>query len=113
MVTYGVNYNDSPITELREKEGMEQPITYYDPSIAICAAEFVTGDLFPKWKNQLLITALKDQEIRRLVIEGDRLISQEVILKGMGRVRDVKIGPDGALYVLTNSPDVLLRITPQ
>jgi glucose/arabinose dehydrogenase len=113
VITYGVNYDGSPITELREKEGMEQPITYYDPSIAICAAEFVTGDLFTKWENQLLITALKDQEIRRLVIDGDQLISQEVILKGMGRVRDLKIGPDGALYVLTNSPDALLRITPQ
>lgn len=113
VITYGVNYNGSPITPLREKEGMEQPITYYDPSIAICAAEFITGNLFPKWKNQLLITALKDQEIRRLVIEGDNLISQEVIMKGMGRVRDVKIGPDGALYVLTNAPDALLRITPK
>ncbi len=113
IITYGVNYNDSPITSLTAKEGMEQPLTYYDPSIAICAAEFVTGDLFAKWKNQLLITALKDQEIRRLVIEGDQVLSQEVILKGMGRVRDVKIGPDGALYVLTNGPDALLRITPQ
>lgn len=113
VITYGVNYNNSSITGLRAKEGMEQPLTYYDPSIAICAAEFVTGDLFPKWKNHLLITALKDQEIRRLVIEGDQVLSQEVILKGMGRVRDVKIGPDGALYVLTNSPDALLRITPQ
>lgn len=113
VITYGVNYDDSPVTSLREKEGMEQPITYYDPSIAICAAEFVTGDLFPKWKNQLLITALKDQEIRRLVIEGDQVLSQEVILKGMGRVRDAKIGPDGALYVLTNSTDAMLRITPQ
>jgi len=113
VITYGVNYNDSPITSQTAKEGMEQPLTYYDPSIAICAAEFVTGDLFSKWKNQLLVTALKDQEIRRLVIEGDQVLSQEVILKGMGRVRDVKIGPDGALYVLTNGPDALLRITPQ
>ena len=112
VITYGVNYNDSPITSLTAKEGMEQPLTYYVPSIAICAAEFVTGDLFTKWKNQLLVTALKDQEIRRLVIDGDKVISQEVILKGMGRVRDVKIGPDGALYVLTNGPDALLRITP-
>lgn len=112
VVTYGVNYNDSPITDRREKAGMEQPITFYDPSIAICAAEFVTGNLFPAWQNHLLVTALKDQEIRRLVLNGDQLVSQEVILKGMGRVRDAKIGLDGALYVLTNAPDALLRITP-
>jgi glucose/arabinose dehydrogenase len=68
--------------------------------------------MFPKWTNNLLITALKDQEIRRLVIEGDKVLSQEVIIKGIGRVRDVKIGPDGAMYVLTNSPDALLRVTP-
>lgn len=112
IITYGVNYDDSPITSLRAKEGMEQPLIYYDPSIAICAAEFVVGNVFPKWTNNLLITALKDQEIRRLVIDGDKVLSQEVIIKGIGRVRDVKIGPDGALYVLTNSPDELLRVTP-
>ncbi|MEB2786606.1 PQQ-dependent sugar dehydrogenase [Algoriphagus persicinus] len=113
LITYGVNYDGTPVSELREKEGMEQPLTYWDPSIAVCAAEFVQSNLFPKWENQLLVTALKDQEIRRLVIQGDEVISQEVILKGMGRVRDVKFGLDGALYVLTNSPDALLRITPE
>lgn len=113
VITYGVNYDGSPVSALKEKEGMEQPITYYDPSIAVCAAEFVKGNKFPKWQNNLLITALKDQEIRRLVVNGGKLVSQEVILKGMGRVRDVKFGPDGSLYVLTNSPDALLRITPQ
>jgi aldose sugar dehydrogenase len=112
VITYGVNYDDSPVTSLTAKEGMEQPLTYYDPSIAICAAEFIYGNMFPKWTNNLLITALKDQEIRRLVIDGEKVLSQEVIIKGIGRVRDVKIGPDGAMYVLTNSPDALLRVTP-
>ncbi len=112
-ITYGVNYDGSTITDQTHKEGMEQPITYWTPSIAICAAEFVTGDLFSKWKHNLLVTALKDQEIRRLVLKGEEVLSQEVILKGMGRVRDVKVGPDGALYVLTNSPDALLRVSPQ
>ncbi len=112
VITFGVNYDDSPITSLTAKEGMEQPLTYYDPSIAICAAEFIYGNVFPKWTNNLLITALKDQEIRRLVVDGDKVLSQEVIIKGIGRVRDVKIGPDGAMYVLTNSPDELLRVTP-
>lgn len=112
VITFGVNYDDSPITSVTAKEGMEQPLIYYDPSIAICAAEFVYGNVFPKWTNNLLITALKDQEIRRLVVDGDKVLSQEVIIKGIGRVRDVKIGPDGALYVLTNSPDQLLRVTP-
>ena len=113
IITYGVNYNGSVITDQTQKAGMEQPLTYWTPSIAVCAAEFVTGNLYTKWQNNLLITALKFEELRRLVIDGDRVVDQEILLKGYGRVRDVKIGPDGALYVLTNSPDALLRIVPQ
>lgn len=113
VITYGVNYDGSIISNQTHKEGMEQPLTYWVPSIAVCAAEFVTGDLFSKWKNNLLVTALKDEEIRRIIVDGDRVVEQEVVLKGYGRVRDVKVGPDGALYVLTNEPDALLRIVPQ
>ena len=113
VVTYGVNYDGSIISKQSQKEGMEQPLTYWTPSIAVCAAEFVTGNRFPKWKNNLLITALKFEELRRLVIDGNRVIEQEILLKGYGRVRDVKVGPDGALYLLTNSPDALLRVLPQ
>ncbi len=112
IISYGVNYNKSIITPYTEKEGMEQPIRYYDPSIAICAAEFVIGDLFKKWENDLLVTALKYQEIRRLKVDGKNILEEEIIMKGMGRVRDVKIGPDQAIWVLTNAPDQLLRITP-
>lgn len=111
-ITYGVNYDGSVISNDTMKVGMEKPLTYWTPSIAVCAAEFVKGSLFPKWQNNLLVTALKFEELRRLVIDGDRVKEQEILLKGYGRVRDVKVGPDGALYVLTNSPDALLRITP-
>ena len=92
---------------------MESPITYWTPSIAVGAIEFVTSKRFPRWENNLLVGALAFQELRRLVIDGDRVLEQEILLKGYGRVRDVKIGPDDALYVLTNGPDELLRITPQ
>lgn len=112
LVTYGINYDSTIISKDTAKAGMEQPITYWTPSIAICAAEFVQHSLFPQWQNNLLVTALKFEELRRLVIDDDKVIEQEILLKGYGRVRDVKIGPDGALYVLTNAPDALLRITP-
>ena len=112
VITYGIDYNGSIISNETQKEGMEQPVTYWTPSIAVSAITFVTGKRFPKWQNNLLVTALKYEEVRRLVIEGDKVLEQEVLLKGYGRVRDVKIGPDGALYVLTNSPDALLRVTP-
>jgi glucose/arabinose dehydrogenase len=113
VITYGVDYSGSVISNDTLKEGMEQPITYWTPSIAVSAIEFVNGERFTRWKNNLLVAALAFQELRRLVIEGDRVIEQELLLKGYGRVRDVKMGPDGALYVLTNGPDELLRITPQ
>jgi glucose/arabinose dehydrogenase len=78
----------------------------------VSAIEFVNSPLFPRWQNNLIVTALKFEEVRRLVIDGARVSEQEILLKGYGRVRDVKFGPDGALYVLTNTPDGLLRITP-
>lgn len=113
VITYGIDYDGSIISTDTAKEGMEQPITYWTPSIAVCATEFVTSGKFPLWKNNLLVTALAFQEIRRLVIDGDKVIEQELLMKGHGRVRDVKFGQDGALYVLTNAPDALLRIIPQ
>lgn len=111
-ITYGIDYDGSIITNDTAREGMEQPITKWTPSIAVSAIEFVTSPRFPKWKNNLIVTALAFQEIRRLVIDGDRVLSQELLIKGYGRVRDVKFGPDGAMYVLTNEPDAVLRITP-
>jgi glucose/arabinose dehydrogenase len=113
VITYGIDYDGSIISKDTAKTGMEQPVTYWTPSIAVSAIEFVNSPLFPRWQNNLIVTALKFEEVRRLVIDGDRVTEQEILLKGYGRVRDVKIGPGGALYLLTNTPDALLRITPQ
>lgn len=113
IITYGIDYSGKIISNDTAKEGLEQPITYWTPSIAVCALEFVTGNRFPKWQNNLLVTALGFQELRRLVIDGDKVLEQELLMKNQGRVRDVKIGPDGALYVLINAPDAVLRILPE
>jgi glucose/arabinose dehydrogenase len=113
IVTYGIGYDDKIISKLTEKEGIDKPITYWTPSIAASSIEFVTGPLFPKWENNLIVTALAFQEVRRLVIDGDKVKEQEILLKGYGRIRDVKMGPDGALYILTNAPDALFRVTPE
>jgi aldose sugar dehydrogenase len=113
VITYGIDYNGEIVSELTEKEGMEQPVTYWTPSIAVSAIDFCASPLFPKWKSNLLVGALAFQELRRLVLDGERVAEQEILFKSMGRVRDVKFGPDGALYVLTNGPDRVLRITPQ
>ncbi len=113
VVTYGIDYDGSIISEDTAKKGMEQPITYWTPSIAVSAIEFVNSTRFPSWQNNLVVTALKFEEVRRVVVDGDRVAEQEILLKGYGRVRDVKFGPDGALYLLTNTPDAVLRVTPQ
>jgi glucose/arabinose dehydrogenase len=112
VITYGMNYNGTPITGITAKEGLEQPIIHWTPSIAVCGIDFYEGDKFPKWKNNLFVTALAQQELRRLVIDGHRVVSQEVLFKNIGRVRDVHSGPDGYLYVTFNKPDRIARLEP-
>jgi glucose/arabinose dehydrogenase len=112
-ISYGINYDGKIITEFTHKPGMEQPNLYWRPSIAVCGLDFYTGDLFAKWKNKLLVGALKYEEVRLLDIEGDRVTHDEVILKGQGRVRDVQTGPDGAIYVVLNDPGTVLKLMPK
>jgi len=112
IITYGHNYDGTSITDLEAKDGMEQPIHYYKPSIAICGMDYYIGELFSKWKNHLLVTALKYEEVRLLDVKNNRILHDEVILKNAGRVRDVTCGPDGAIYVVLNDPGTVLRLTP-
>lgn len=112
VITYGWNYNGTIITEETRRSGMEQPVVYWRPSTAVCGLDFYRSDLFEKWENRLLVGALKYEEVRLLNIEGDRVMHQEIILKGQGRVRDVSTGPDGAIYVVLNKPGTVLRLTP-
>ncbi len=112
VITYGINYNGTPITDKTEAPGMEQPVIQWTPSIAVCGLDFYEGDAFPAWKHNLLVGALAHEEVRRVVIEGDKVASQEVILKNQGRVRDVASGPDGYIYVALNGPDRVIRLVP-
>jgi aldose sugar dehydrogenase len=91
---------------------MEQPNLYWKPSIAVCGLDFYNGKMFPKWQNRLLVGALKYEEVRLLQIHEDRVIHEETIVKNLGRVRDVQTGPDGAIYIVLNNPDKVIRLTP-
>lgn len=102
VITYGMNYNGKPISAITKKEGMEQPKHYWVPSIAVCGIDFYEGGVFPKWKNNLMVGGLASQELHRLVIEGDKVVKDEILMKNQGRVRDVANGPDGYLYVVLN-----------
>ncbi len=110
VITHGMEYSGAPITDLTHKEGMEQPITYWVPSLGVCGMNFYTGNLFPKWKNHIFMTSLAGQDLRRLEIQEGKVVAQETLFKNIGRVRHVVTGPDGALYVML--PTRVGRIAP-
>lgn len=106
-ITYGIEYSGGPITGgIQQKDGMEQPRYYWDPVIAPSGMLFYTGDLFPAWKGNLFIGGLASQQLTRLTIDGERVVDEEHLLTDMAqrdRIRNVRQGPDGALYLLTDS----------
>lgn len=108
VITYCVNYGfGTKIGDgITAKDGMEQPIYYWDPSIAPSGMMFYTGDQFPEWQGDLFIGALKYQLLVRLELDGDRIVSESRIVDGdIGRVRDVRQGPDGYIYLLNDQDD--------
>ena len=110
VITYGMEYSGRAITDLTAKPGMEQPVTYWTPSLAVCGINFYAGDKFPKWKNHLFVTSLAAEELRRLELKDGKVVAQEVLFKNLGRIRHVIGGPDGALYVLLR--DRIVRLVP-
>ena len=111
-ITYGINYNGKPITDKTALPGMEQPVHYWVPSIAVCGIDFYQGDQFPLWQNNLLVGGLASEQLHRLVIEDGKVVHDEIILKGKGRIRDVNTGPDGLVYLALDSGS-LLRLRPR
>ena len=115
VITYGANYGiGTKIGEGTRKEGMAQPLHYWVPSIAPSGMVFYTGDKFARWKGDLFVGALRDQMLVRLKLDGEKVVKEERLLKGaLGRIRDVRAGPDGLIYVLTDEAHgVLARLEP-
>lgn len=115
VITYGRDYSGLRIGEGTTKAGLEQPIYYWDPSIAPSGAAFYTADLVPEWKGNLFVGALAGQAVHRLALDGEKIVGEEVLLADLGqRIRDVRQGPDGALWLLTDDRDGrVLRVRPQ
>ncbi|TNF45232.1 PQQ-dependent sugar dehydrogenase, partial [bacterium] len=109
-----VHYSGQKIGVGTHKEGMEQPLYYWDPSIAPSGMAFYTGDEIPSWKGNLLVGALAGRMLVRLELKGKEIVKEERILKELGeRIRDVRQGPDGVLYLLTDaSRGRILRVEP-
>jgi len=112
VISYGINYNGTKFTELTHKEGMAQPVTYWVPSIAPCGMTFVDSDRYPGWKNNILIGSLRFQYLERVELDGEKVVEQEKLLEGIGRVRNVRVGPDGFIYVAAESPGFIVRLLP-
>lgn len=116
LVTYGEEYSNEPIEgAVTDREGYEPPVYYWDPVIAPSGAQFYTGDAFPEWQGSLFIGGLKDGRLVRLTIENNRVTGEEHLLGERGqRIRDVREGPDGALYIVTDEAEgELWKLTPR
>lgn len=114
VITYGIDYSGAKIGEGTSKAGMEQPLFYWDPSIAPSGAAFYTGQAWPAWKNSLFVGALAGQMLIRLSTQGEKVTGEERLLTDLGeRIRDVRQGPDGFLYLLADdSSGKILRVRP-
>ena len=115
-IAYGIEYRGGPITgDITAKNGMEQPLYYWDPVIGPSGMVFYTADLFPAWKGSLFIGGHATNDLVRLSLDGEKVIGEERLLKDLkARIRDVRQGPDGALYLLTDSANAqLLKLVPK
>ncbi len=99
VITYGINYSGSKITDETSRDGMEQPITYWVPSIAPCGMAFISNSKYKGWDGNLIVGSLKFAYLVRLVIRDNKVVKEEKIAEGIGRVRNVEMGNDGYLYV--------------
>ncbi len=114
VIGYGIDYSGAKLHDSATKDGMEQPVHYWVPSIAPSGMAFYASTKFPEWKNSLFVGALAGQHLARLTLSGDRVVAEEKLLIDLGqRIRDVRQGPDGFMYVLTDDRNgKLFRVAP-
>jgi len=111
-VSYGINYDGTILTGDSVRAGMEPPKYQWTPSIAPCGMTFVTGDRFKNWSNNMLVGSLRFDYIERVVVDGDRVVHTEKLAEGIGRVRNVVMGPDGLVYIGLEEPGMIVRLVP-
>ncbi len=111
-VSYGLNYDGTTYTNVLERDDVNPPILYWTPSIAPSGMDFIKSDLYPGWENQLLVGSLRFKYLNLCMLDGEKVISEETLLKNIGRVRDVKTGPDGYIYISVEYPGRIYRLVP-
>jgi glucose/arabinose dehydrogenase len=115
LVTTGINYDGTPITDKKSAPGFESPVVDWTPSIAASEIEFYHGDKFPRWKHQLFVGSLATQKFIRIVLHEGRVTHYEEVFKNLGRIRDIKTSPDGLLYLALENigkPGRIVRLVP-
>jgi len=112
IITYGINYIGTKITDFTYKEGMDQPVWHWTPSIAVCGIQFYAGEAFKPWQNNLLAASLKFERLHRVVIENGEKVDEEIIFDAGSRVRDVEVGPGGLIYVALENPGRIVQLSP-
>jgi glucose/arabinose dehydrogenase len=113
LVSYGKNYDGSIISSDPVMEGVDDPLHYWDPSIAPSGMTFVTSDLYPFWQGNLLVGSLKFKYLARLELNGDQVVDEEKMFEGIGRVRAIIQGPDGLIYFSVEKPGMVLKLIPE
>jgi aldose sugar dehydrogenase len=111
-ITYGINYNGKIMSDKTAMPGMEQPLLYWIPSIAPSGMAFVQGNRYKGWKGNLLAGSLRFKYLNRCVIENGKIVKEELLLKNIGRLRDVRMGPDGFIYVAVENPGYIFKLIP-
>ena len=113
VISFGINYDGTVLTPDTAKVGMEQPQTYYVPSIAPCGTCFVTGDKYKGWEGNILIGSLRFRNLERVELKDNKVVHKETLLYDIGRMRNVEMGPDGYIYVGLESPGMIIRLVPE
>ncbi|MBC3757592.1 PQQ-dependent sugar dehydrogenase [Hyunsoonleella sp. SJ7] len=112
VISHGINYSGTTFTDITEKDGMEQPVFYWVPSIAPCGFAIVASDKYPDWEGNLLVGSLKFEYLERLILKENKVIKREKLFEGIGRLRNVKQAPDGFVYVAVEGKGIF-RIVPK
>jgi glucose/arabinose dehydrogenase len=112
VISYGINYSGSKFTDETSRPGMEQPVYYWTPSIAPCGMDFVTGNKYPEWEGHLLVGSLKFNYVELVKLDGEQVIGREKIAEDIGRVRNVKMGPDDYVYIAIEGQGIV-RLLPK
>lgn len=112
VITYGINYNGKPISNMTAKDGMAQPIHYWIPSIGPSGMAFVSGGKYKGWEGNILSGSLRFKFLQRSVLDKGKVTKEEILFKNIGRVRDVRMAPDGFVYIAVESPGRVYKLVP-